>query len=275
MRATRVLVAFVAACAVGLPASAAEASPGVAAWAGTAGTAWWRDPATGRPAVSLDDTVRGPVATGLTRAVARAGGTVTREPGVLRKHIAGADLFFGALGGRCLVGFNARALPDYYFLTSAHCVAAVGSAVYADPARTVVLGRVATKNVGYDYALVHYTNATIAKPSAVNLHNGTLAPIRSFTAGHVGQAVTRAGSSGVHTGRITALNATVNYADGTVYGLIRTSVCSEPGDSGGPLFAGTAGVGLTSGGSGNCTTGGTTYFASAWRAATAYGVAAY
>ncbi|MFB9449317.1 trypsin-like serine protease [Dactylosporangium vinaceum] len=55
-------------------------------------------------------------------------------------------------------------------------------------------------------------------------------------------------------------------------GLIRTSVCSEPGDSGGPLFAGTTGLGITSGGSGNCTSGGTTYFAPAARAATGYGV---
>ena len=31
----------------------------------------------------------------------------------------------------------------------------------------------------------------------------------------------------------------MNYAEGTVTGLIRTNVCAEGGDTGGPLFAGT------------------------------------
>ncbi len=43
-------------------------------------------------------------------------------------------------------------------------------------------------------------------------------------------------------------------------GLIRTNVCAEPGDSGGSLIAGSQAQGVTSGGSGNCSSGGTTYF---------------
>jgi hypothetical protein len=45
-----------------------------------------------------------------------------------------------------------------------------------------------------------------------------------------------------------------------VSGLIQTTVCAEPGDSGGPLYAGSTALGLTSGGSGDCTSGGTTFF---------------
>jgi hypothetical protein len=37
-------------------------------------------------------------------------------------------------------------------------------------------------------------------------------------------------------------------------------VCAEPGDSGGPLFAEGIAYGVTSGGSGDCRTGGTTFF---------------
>nr|WP_308167771.1 trypsin-like serine protease [Catellatospora tritici] len=37
-------------------------------------------------------------------------------------------------------------------------------------------------------------------------------------------------------------------------------MCAEPGDSGGSLIAGSQAQGVTSGGSGNCTSGGTTYF---------------
>ena len=74
---------------------------------------------------------------------------------------------------------------------------------------------------------------------------------------------------------MTALNATVNYAEGTVSGLIRTNVCAEPGDSGGSLFAGGTALGLTSGGSGNCSTGGTTYFQPVTEALSRYGVSVF
>jgi streptogrisin D len=54
-----------------------------------------------------------------------------------------------------------------------------------------------------------------------------------------------------------------NHSEGTVTGLIRTSVCAEPGDSGGPLFAASAAIGVASGGTGDRTTGRTTSCASA------------
>jgi streptogrisin B len=47
------------------------------------------------------------------------------------------------------------------------------------------------------------------------------------------------------------------------------------GDSGGPLYDGTAAVGLTSGGSGNCTSGGTTFFQPVTAALSACGVLVY
>jgi streptogrisin D len=52
----------------------------------------------------------------------------------------------------------------------------------------------------------------------------------------------------------------VTYPQGRVTGLIRTNICAQPGDSGGSLFTGNTALGLTSGGSGNCTFGGTTFF---------------
>jgi streptogrisin D len=74
---------------------------------------------------------------------------------------------------------------------------------------------------------------------------------------------------------VTALNATVNYAQGSVSGLIRTTVCAQPGDSGGSLYAGSTAYGLTSGGSGNCSTGGTTYFQPVTEPLSVYGVSVY
>ncbi|MEV0135995.1 S1 family peptidase [Dactylosporangium sp. NPDC050688] len=275
----RTLLGVLVAAAILLPATDAAAASGTAtaapvqAFAATPGTAWWDD---GRLTVSIDDSVRPALAAGLTRAVIRAGGTVLHEPGTLAPHIAGGDTFnAGALGGRCLIGFNARAGATYYFLAAAHCVPAVGATVYAGTGTGTVLGVVAARDLSYDSALVRYTNTTIAKPSAVDLYAGGLQPITSFGSGTVGQAVRRTGPNGVRSGTITSLNVTINYAGGTLYNMIRTTVCSEPGESGGPLFAGTVGIGINWGGSGNCASGGASYYSSVRRAATTYGVAPY
>jgi S1-C subfamily serine protease len=277
------LTVLTALCAVASPAAAGLAAPtpaaagaaGLTRWQSAPGTAWWTDPTDGRPTVGVDDTVRPDAVAHLATALRRAGGHLVREPGTRERRIAGGDAVYGAVGGRCSIGFNARALPTYYFLTSAHCVGTLASTVYADAAHTVALGVVSTSSPNYDFALVRYTDTRIAKPSAVDLYTGALQPITGFGSGYIGQPVRRSGPSGVRSGVITALNVTVNYADGAVYGLIRTNICSEPGDSGGPLFAGSIGIGITSGGSGSCGSGGISYFASAGRAATTYGVAAY
>ncbi len=53
---------------------------------------------------------------------------------------------------------------------------------------------------------------------------------------------------------------TVNYSQGTVYNPTRTNVCAEPGDSGGSWLSANQAQGVTSGGSGNCSSGGTTFY---------------
>ncbi|NUP39051.1 MAG: trypsin-like serine protease, partial [Streptomyces sp.] len=73
-------------------------------------------------------------------------------------------------------------------------------------------------------------------------------------------------------GEVKGLDATVNYPEGTVTGLIETNVCAEPGDSGGPLFSEGIALGVTSGGSGDCTSGGTTFFQPVTKAMQALGV---
>jgi hypothetical protein len=163
----------------------------------------------------------------------------------------------------------------YYFLTAGHC-GNIGTTWYANSSRTTVLGtRAGSSFPGNDYALIRYTG-TVAHPGNVNLYNGSTQDIVSAGTPAVGATVYRSGSTtGVHSGRVTALNSTVNYAEGSVSGLIRTTVCAEGGDSGGPLFAGTVAYGLTSGGSGNCTFGGVTYFQPVTEALSTYGVSVF
>jgi secreted trypsin-like serine protease len=57
--------------------------------------------------------------------------------------------------------------------------------------------------------------------------------------------------------------------------MTRTNVCAEPGDSGGPLYHNTVALGLTSGGSGNCRTGGTTSHQPVTEALSRYGVSVF
>ncbi|SNS27720.1 S1 family peptidase [Actinomadura mexicana] len=106
--------------------------------------------------------------------------------------------------------------------------------------------------------------------------DGRFRDITGAAGATVGETVTSSGSTtGVHDGQVTALDQTVNYQEGSVSGLIQTTVCAEPGDSGGPLFAGSSAVGLTSGGSGDCSSGGVTFFQPMTEPLSAFGVEIY
>ena len=95
----------------------------------------------------------------------------------------------------------------------------------------------------------------------VNDFKGNELPVAGNTEAPVGAAVCRSGSTtGTFCGTILAKNQTVVYPEGAVTGLTRTDVCAEGGDSGGPWLSGDQAQGVTSGGSGDCTVGGETFF---------------
>jgi streptogrisin D len=188
----------------------------------------------------------------------------------------GGDLIYGS-AYRCVVGFNVRDSSNvYYFLTSRRC-AGLTSTFYADSAHTQVLGTtVAISPPDKDYALVKYASG-ISHPGTVDLFNGASQDITSAATAFVGEAVRRSANSSVRGGTVTALNVTVNTAEGTVTGQIKTNICSEVSDSGlgAPLFDGTKAIGLASSSSGNCTAGGISYFQPVTEALAAYGVTVY
>lgn len=238
-------------------------APATAADRSLPGTAW----ADGE--VMVDSTV----STVTENALRRSGIRVTRMQGELRVLIAGGQAIYGG-SSRCSLGANVRQGSTYLFITAGHCTN-IASTWYANASLTTVLGtRAGTSFPGNDYGIVRYTNSSITHPSAVYTYPGLLTITGAGTA-LVGMAVCRSGSTtGVRCGMITSLNNTVNYSGGTVYGLIRTNICAEPGDSGGPLYNPSTGqiIGILSGGSGNCTTGGTTYYQPIGEILGAYGV---
>ncbi len=238
--------------------------------ADVAGTAWYTDQETNTLVVTVDSTVSKAEIAKIKRE-AGAGAEairIERTPGKFNKLISGGDAIYSG-GGRCSLGFNVRSSSGVdYFLTAGHCTN--GTSTWTNGSTT--LGTTAGSSFpNNDYGIVRYTSS-ISRPGQVGNQDITRAANPS-----VGQTVYRRGSTtGTHSGRVTGLNATVNYGGGDiVYGMIQTNVCAEPGDSGGPLYYGTTAYGLTSGGSGNCRTGGTTFFQPVVEALNAYGVSVY
>lgn len=235
---------------------------------GIAGTAWSVDPSANKVIVEADSTVTGAAFGRLQAAVARAGGQahLVRLNGRLTEFIGAGDAIYGGQY-RCSLGFNVRKGSTDYFLTAGHC-GKVANEWFSDANHNTKLGNTTNASFpGNDYALVTYTNTSITKSGGFS----------SAANAYIGERVTRDGSTtGVHSGTVTGLNATVHYVgSGTVKGMIKTDVCAEPGDSGGPLYDGSIALGLTSGGSGNCRTGGTTYFQPVTEALAKYGVSVY
>ena len=237
------------------------------------GTAWYTDTKTDRLVVTADSTVsKAEIAKIKREAGTNAGALrIERTPGTFSKLISGGDAIY-ASSWRCSLGFNVRSGSTYYLLTAGHCTDGAGT-WYTNSSRSTTIGPTAGSSFpGNDYGLVRYSNTSLSHPGTVGSRD-----ITSAANATVGMSVTRRGSTtGTHSGTVTGLNATVNYGGGDiVYGMIRTNVCAEPGDSGGPLYSGSRAIGLTSGGSGNCTFGGTTFFQPVTEALSAYGVSVY
>ena len=171
--------------------------------------------------------------------------------------IRGGDAYYISTS-RCSVGFAARRGNQLGFTTAGHCGTAGRSTTGHNraPQGTFQI----SSFPGDDYAWVA-TNSGWTAPGVVNGYSAGILPVRGATVTQPGGSVCRSGSTTQwRCGTVQALNTTVNYAEGTVSGLTRTSACAEPGDSGGAFISGDQAQGMTSGGSGNCSSGGTTYF---------------
>jgi len=86
--------------------------------------------------------------------------------------------------------------------------------------------------------------------SEVDLYNGSTQRILRAGTPRVGQVVCKSGMTTKKTcGKVLGLNQTVNYGEGKqVVGTIATDIPVGSGDSGGPLFYGSVGYGVLSGG---------------------------
>ncbi|HTF08361.1 MAG TPA: S1 family peptidase, partial [Asanoa sp.] len=168
-------------------------------------------------------------------------------------NIRGGDAYYMG-GGRCSVGLSVNG----GFVTAGHCgTPGTTTQGFNQVAQGTFQG---SSFPGNDYAWVSVNSNWTPQPW-VNNYSGGNVTVAGSTEAAVGASICRSGSTtGWHCGTVAAKNQTVNYSQGSVSGLTRTNVCAEPGDSGGGWMSGQQGQGVTSGGSGNCTSGGTTYF---------------
>ncbi|MFK4069386.1 carbohydrate-binding protein [Streptomyces sp. NPDC029674] len=169
--------------------------------------------------------------------------------------LVGGDAYY--MGGRCSIGFPITKGTQQGFATAGHCGrAGTATTGYNQVAQGTFQASIFP---GRDMAWVA-TNAQWTATPYVKGQGGQRVGVGGSTQSPVGASICRSGSTtGWHCGTISQHNTSVTYPEGTISGVTRTTVCAEPGDSGGSYISGSQAQGVTSGGSGNCRSGGTTY----------------
>lgn len=186
--------------------------------------------------------------------------------------IRGGDVLYGTGGARCTIAFNAHQGSTDVGLVPGHCVEA-SSAWYADPGLTIPVGTSAGGGFPTPgYGLIRYTNASLSYPSEI-LAGGSVQQITGADDPRVGQVVCSAGrTTGVHCGTVTGVNATISFPEGILYGVFTADLCAEPGAPAGSAYSGSTALGIPVGGSGDCSSGGTSFFLPVTEALSAYGL---
>ncbi|NBM15701.1 S1 family peptidase [Streptomyces sp. GC420] len=180
--------------------------------------------------------------------------TVGGRPATFAAGTVGGDPYYTG-NVRCSIGFSVHG----GFVTAGHCGSPGGAVRGWDGS---AMGTFQGSSFpGNDYAYVSIHSGWWTVP--VVLGWGTVPDrlVRGSAEAPVGSSICRSGSTTHwHCGTVLAKNETVNYSQGAVYQMTKTSVCAEPGDSGGSFISGEQAQGVTSGGWGNCGSGGETWF---------------
>lgn len=218
------------------------------------------DPQANEVVVTIADAADDAAAARLVDRARALGDVVTVEHSTEAMHTAvyNGEAITGG-GIRCSAGFNANSGGQNYIVDAGHCTAGVANWDGIGPS-------VDASFPGNDYGLIQ--NDSGDAPGAVTLWDGTTQAITSAGDPTVGQQICKSGSTtNLTCGTVTATGVTVNYAEGAVDGLIETDAAVNSGDSGGCLFSGGTGVGITSG-----MGGGSSFFQPVTEALSNYGV---
>jgi streptogrisin D len=229
--------------------------------AGVPNTAWGIDQATDQVVLTISDAAPAQGAARLIAAAQRFGDQVAvrHTHGEMRPFVADGDEI-DTDQWICSAGFNVNKGGQNYIIDAGHCTQGL-------PQWNGIGASIDSQFPGSDYGLIE--NDSGDAPGEVDLYNGSTQPISSVADATVGEQICKSGrTTQVTCGSVSALDQTVDYGNGDVVnGLVQTDVQAGEGDSGGPWFDGSTGLGTTSGGDSS-----TTYFQPLSAAMSAYGV---
>ncbi|GGK80746.1 ricin-type beta-trefoil lectin domain protein [Mangrovihabitans endophyticus] len=216
---------------------------------------WYVDPKSNSVVINAK-----PGAEAKAKAFAKASGagsitvqTLAEQPKTMY-DIRGGDQYVINGNTLCSVGFAVSG----GFVSAGHC-GGTGSPTlgYNNVAQGTFAG---SSFPGNDYSWIR-TNSNWTPQPWVNNYQGGNVLVSGSQEAAIGSSICRSGrTTGWRCGTLLGKNETVNYSQGAVSGLSRSNACAEPGDSGGSWISGNQAQGVTSGGSGNCTSGGTMWF---------------
>ncbi|MFE4667502.1 S1 family peptidase [Streptomyces sp. NPDC056716] len=222
-------------------------------WIGN--TSWGADPSTNQVSVELYDGVSAADRARIEAVAAAHPGTVRidRLSGTLREAetaLRGGMMINNGSSGHCSAGFNVQGnTGNKYLLTAGHCVRSGGSNWYVGEGSTYIGTVIDWNDRPGDWAVIDYRNADVTPYGTIRFRDGTISQIDSSRYPRDGETVRRTGATSEDmSGTVLQVDTTVNFEGGiTREHMIETTLCSEGGDSGGPLFIGTTALGITSG----------------------------
>nr|WP_223165638.1 S1 family peptidase [Lentzea indica] len=220
---------------------------------------WHPDPRTGTVVVNVEAGKQTAEVAAFLDKARRFGAITVHTEGVQQPQPFAA----GTVGGdpyytgnvRCSIGFSVHG----GYVTAGHCGGS-GQQVYGWDRSWQ--GQFAGSSFpGNDYAWVRIGGGWWTVPVVLGWGTVSDVLVRGSWEAPIGTSVCRSGSTTHwHCGVIQSRNETIRYAQGDVHQMAGTSVCAEGGDSGGSFITGDQAQGVTSGGYGNCSSGGRTWF---------------
>ncbi|VVJ19401.1 secreted serine protease [Amycolatopsis camponoti] len=204
-------------------------------------TAWGIDTKTNQVVVKVYDAASKGTADKVAAAAAQYGDSVRVEhrTGKLSLYIADGDAIQNDQG-RCSLGFNVTRGGEPFLLTAGHCTNLGGTWAGGDVSGAQV---VESDCPGADSGLLTRPNGS--GPGEIN----TGQAITSAATPTVGEQMQKQGSTtGGGSGEVTSVDESVNFDVGVLNHEFGTTAHTDHGDSGGPAYDGSKGLGTLSGG---------------------------
>jgi len=204
-------------------------------------TSWGIDTKTNQVVVKVYDAASKSTTDTVSAAAAKYGDAVRveRRAGKLSLYIADGDAIQNNQG-RCSLGFNVTRNGSPFLLTAGHCTNLGGTWAGGDVSGAQV---VESDCPGADSGLLTRPNGT--GPGEIN----TGQAITSAAEPTVGEQMQKQGSTtGGGSGEVTSVDESVNFDVGVLNHEFGTTAHTDHGDSGGPAYDGSKGLGTLSGG---------------------------